>query len=286
MIKLTITAVAIVISFMSATAVNFELAMPSIPEDMPRAERPDYVVTRFWDGLDSMDMSLTRDREFMEINAVNFFYLLPYATSDGRNEALRKFFNRLSADTLALKLFQELAEQYMADPASPLHNEDCYIAIMRQLVNIPDFRMRAEFQINMLSKNRLGTVAADFNFVTRDGLETTLAAAINKPTLLLLYDIECAHCIEVIESLRNDNILAEKIGNGSLDVLAVCIEGNHEQWATFDATLPAEWISGFDLSDIIGNDIYFIQTMPVLFLLDSTRTILRKNILTLPSEIL
>lgn len=273
-----IAAVAFIVMSMSATAVNFELDMPAIPEEMPREERPDYVVTRFWDSLDTVEMHLACDREFMEVNVANFFYLLPYASPDGCDEALRKFISRISADTQALNLFQELAEQYMADPASPLYNEDCYMAVMRQLAEIPHLRTYAEFQIEMLSKNRPGTIAADFNFLTRYGSKTSLAATVDKPTLLLLYDPECDHCIEVIENLRGDSAVAEMIATKRLDVMAVSIEGDRKQWERVDATLPAEWISGYDLSDIIGKDIYYIQTMPSLYLLDSQRRVLRKNI--------
>lgn len=283
---LSFLAVTYIALTMPATAMNFELKMPVIPEDMPRSERPDYVATRFWDSLDSTDMALTCDREFMEVNSVNFFYLLPHASSHGRDKALGHFIARISADTRALNLFQELAEQYLASPESPLYNEDCYIALMRQLVDNPTFKERAEFQIEMMSRNQPGTPAADFKYLTRSGTYTSLAATVDKPTLLLLYNPECDHCLDVIESMRSCDAVSAMIADGRLNVLAVCIEGDRSRWAEIDATLPAEWISGYDVTDIIGRDTYYIQTMPTLYLLDRDRTVLRKNITDISCEML
>lgn len=274
-------AATVVTSLTTVAAVTHELPLPSIPEDMPRAERPDFVVTHFWDSLTPADTALTRNREFMEVNAVNFFYLLPYASADGRAGAYSHVLDRISGDARALSLFQTLAEQYMADPESPLYNEDCYIALLQQLVALPETvpgaNARSQFQLEMLSKNRPGSVAADFEFVTRDGTVTSLASTVGRLSILLLYDPECNHCLEAIDTLRGDATVNKLIADRSLDILAVCIEGDTDGWTAVADTLPSSWISGFDRSDIIGNDIYYIQAMPAIYLLAPDRTIHLKN---------
>ncbi len=217
----------------------------------------------------------------MEVNVANFFYLLPYASADGRARAFSNYISRIAGDSRALNLFQNLAEQYLADPESPLYNEDCYIALLQQLVALPEAEpganVRSQFQLEMLSKNRPDSVAADFEFRTPDGALTSLATSVSRPTILLLYDPECNHCLEVIDTLRTDADITKMIAERRLDIVAVCIEGDTEQWTAVADTLPASWISGFDQSDIIGNDIYYIQSMPAIYLLDADRTVVLKN---------
>ncbi|MDE6309382.1 MAG: DUF5106 domain-containing protein, partial [Muribaculaceae bacterium] len=227
------------------------------------------------------DSSLTRDREFMEGNAVNFFYLLPYATTQGRTDAISRILHTISADSKGIALYQSLAEQYLGDPESPLYNEDTYITSLQQLLSLPSqepgIKMRAQFQLEMLSKNRPGMKGADFEFAMRDNTTTTLTSIVARPTILLFYDPECDHCLDAIDTLRIDTNINEMINAGRLDILAVCIEGDKEQWLAVDAKLPSSWISGFDQSDIIGSDIYYIQSMPAIYLLASDGTVTLKN---------
>ena len=47
-------------------------------------ERAEYIISRFWDGMDFADTLRSRDRQFMEQNFVNFLSLFPHARQEAR----------------------------------------------------------------------------------------------------------------------------------------------------------------------------------------------------------
>lgn len=68
--------------------------------------------------------------------------------------------------------------QVVAD-SSPRHKEEVYIEYLQQLLRMPNLtiedRTRAEYYLKMARKNRIGTVATDFSFVTREGKRMKLS---------------------------------------------------------------------------------------------------------------
>ena len=253
---------AVILAFGAGIAAqSFELPMPQIPAEMPREQRPAFVVEHFWDALDARDTTLTRSREFMEANSANYFYILPYAASADRRASLSGLIGRLSPDSAATELFMNLVEDYLVEPESPLHNDDLAFEAFEAFNSLPalpaTLRDRVHFQHTMLSKNRPGTTAADFEFITPTGEKKTLLSSLSKPTILLFYDPECDHCLHTIDSLRSTP--------ADTAVIAICIEGSRDSWLKFASTLPSHWLSGYDLTDIIAHDLYYIRTLPTLY---------------------
>ena len=77
--------------------------MPEVPSSLTKpAERADYLLTRFWDGIDfSGKDSCVRDTAFMEQSFVDFLSVMPHASSDSvRDMAVGNMLSRAASDSL------------------------------------------------------------------------------------------------------------------------------------------------------------------------------------------
>jgi hypothetical protein len=77
--------------------------------------------------------------------------------------------------------------------------------------------------------------------------------------------------------MSKSEALAQLIADGRTTMLTVCVEGTREKWKELEATLPATWLTGFDVSGIEENDIYILRAMPTIYVLDSTRHVALKD---------
>ena len=70
-----------------------------------------------------------------------------------------------------------------------------------------------------------------------------------------------------------------RTAGGRLRVLAVCVDVPRETWLRQRALLPADWTAGFDADDVIdGGERYVLRAMPSLYLLDSDKKVLLKDV--------
>lgn len=261
-----------------------ELPLPEVPVLLLSPEsRAAYVVEHFWDAMDFKDISRSRDRDFMEQNFVNYISLFPLADTAVCRASAVNLLRRAEADAAAYRLLVELAEQYLYDAGSPMLNETCYTWFLEEIVCSKQLkkseRIRPQQQLEVVRKNREGTPAADFAYETPDGQRHTLYGTTGEYILLLFYDPTCEHCKETIDELRHDAYVALHTAGGRLRVLAVCVDVPRETWLRQRALLPADWTAGFDADGVIdGSERYVLRAMPSLYLLDSDKKVLLKDV--------
>ena len=133
-----------------------------------------------------------------------------------------------------------------------------------------------------MRKNRVGTIAADFPFETRDGRRLHLSEAVgaHRRTLLLFYDPECAHCMEKVSELSSMEALNEALSGGWMCVVAVYSGMDVMSRVTWRRTLdrlPSAWIAGYDDGTVYTEDLYVLRSLPALYLLDSSGRVLLKD---------
>lgn len=259
-----------------------ELPLPEIPATLraPR-ERAAYLMEHFWDSLDPADTARLHDSRFMEQNFVNFVNLYQHADSARWHEPTLSFLTRVTAAPRTRALVYELIEMYLSDPQSPVRSDDVYIEFLSQWTRLPGLDTyeleEPRYRLAAALKNRPGTPAADFDFITRHGNATSLYSQPGVPTLLLLYDPDCEHCMEVIAKLRNDETLAYLIEKDRIKVVAVCVEGDRDLWSRTEKDMPREWTVGIDDSGILDNELYDIPELPGIYLLDSDRKVILRD---------
>ncbi len=261
---------------------TMELPLPELPLGMTDThERAAYIMEHFWDGMDFADTLRSHNPMFMESNFVNFLSLFPHTLDEALPHPIDNLLARAATDMTAFHLITGLAEKYLAEPNSPMRDEEYYILFLEGTLKVPDLpdaeRIRPTMQLNTAKKNRWGTKATDFAYVTREGAHKTLYGTPAKEMLLIFYDPECSHCNEILRSLRASLLLQQLIDKGELTVLAVYTEGKREIWQESNGSLPSDWIVGMDESNIVQKEIYDLPAMPILYLLDKGKKVLLKD---------
>lgn len=207
--------------------------------------------------------------------------LMSATDSTTTDHALSFFFSQMKHDEEALNLATGLVTILLNSPASPMRDETLYIRMLRTLLStdsLPEsVRLRGEERQRKASLNRPGSIATDIRYQDRNGSTGSLHQFDAPRILLVFYDPECPHCPEILNKIADHQGINEAIENGELGVLAIYAEGKRDVWDKTKADMPCNWTVGYDLSDILDNDLYDLPAMPILYLLDSDHRVLLKD---------
>lgn len=261
------------------------LPLPAVPSSLQTPEtRANFIVSHFWDALDfRTDTLKTRDPNFMERNLANYLSLFPIADTAVLAAAVDTLATNVGKDAPSLSMLMELVEKYLYEPESPVYNEEHYGIFLDAFLRVPVHeyeRMRLLAQRELIRKNRPGTVAADFTYETPSGERTRMReTGKGNPLLLLFYEPDCGHCMEVMENLTKMESLHTMVERAELTVLAV-FPGFDERktWLKTFGKLSSDWIIGYNDGTIYTEDLYVTRRMPTLYLLDEHRRVVAKNL--------
>lgn len=182
-------------------------------------------------------------------------------------------FDPWAADSIAYRLW--------GSPESPSRNEARYIAFLDSLLavdTLPDpFRTRAEYRRRVVMLNRPGSVAANFRYIDRHGMESTLHDLESPLTLLIFYDPECPHCNDILRRHAASKTIKRAITEKKLALIAIYTEGKREVWDKTKNDLPDNWLVGYDLTGILDEEIYDLPAMPTPYLLDKDKRVILKD---------
>ena len=274
------------VSFLTAACPSARcqgLSLPEIPDSLTAPEeRAEYLCLHWWDGFDFADTTLISRPRITEQAFVDFLSVLPYAAD--ASVPLDTMFRRASADPAMFSHFVALGEKYLAGRWSPMRDEDMYIVMLRVLASGDPFPAgesgRARFRLDMALKNRPGEPATDFGYVLRDGRCGSLYGTDAEYLIVFFNDPGCAECREVRAGLENSSDLARLLGEGRVRILSLCVSGNA---ANLRAAIVGEegsdgWIDAFDEAQTVyAERLYDLQSLPVLYLLDSDKRVLLKD---------
>lgn len=254
------------------------LLLPAIPDEIQDPEkRTEYALYHFWDALDIKNRTQSLDTAFMEQSFSNFTAILPYASEEARQEAVRILVDRSKQDTEVLRLLSWVAYKYLDDPNSPMRSEELYIPFLECFsagdYRIPeDIRERASLRLMRALKNRPGSKAPDFKVVLRDGNAANLHGLLGKgENIVMFYDSDCEHCREISQRLAGIQL------KEGVKIIAVDVAGDRPLWDDKKSSLPAEWTVAYDMDNIEEREIYYLPALPTFYILDSIATILAKD---------
>lgn len=258
---------------------------PEIPSMLASpSERGAYLLEHYWDNYDFADTTLIDKPEIAEQGFANFIDLIPRLDSVAAIEGIATFGEKAFGTTTPLKVaerFETMVEHYLADPNSPMRNEDLYIHFLDAQISAMERSggntSRPKARMTMAMKNRRGSKSSDISFTTRTGQRSTLYATESNLLLLIFYDPACEHCSEILTMLRNDNVFNQQVADGSVRVLAVYTEGDRQLWKNTNSSLPKEWTVAIEESNVVANKIYDIPAMPIFYLLDKDKKVIMKD---------
>ena len=261
-----------------------EFALPAIPATLQSpSERADYLLMHYWDNLDFTDTLHTADKDFMEQTFVNFLSIFPVVSPDSLPEGVNRLMNRAQADAACYSLIAGLAEKYLYDPNSPMLDEAHYLPFLTAFSRSGalDETVKARYvrQYANCMKNRPGTLAADFAFLTPDGERHTLHRVSASCILLFFYDPDCENCHATMNDLAKHPLIARLVAEKKLEVLAVYADGDPEAWKRGASHIPATWTNVYECEGkILREEVYQLRAMPTLYLLDASKHVLLKDV--------
>lgn len=263
-----------------------ELPFPLLPPDIHTPqEKADYLLMHFWDEMNFTDTVRSRNEDFLAQNFVNFIALFPFANNDSRFKASRYLLNKAKADTVAFEKLTEVIHRYLYDVESPMLSEENYIPFLQALIEDPfpdnSTGESAEITLGEIMKNRVGSIAADFNYITRDDKSMSLyTTPSGKDLMLIFYDPECEVCKGVIRKLSNDAAITQRIEAGELTIVAIYSGEKKEIWEKEVSNLPENWIVGYEPGEIDRKEIYILRASPTIYLLNGdTKEVIVKDMI-------
>jgi hypothetical protein len=255
----------------------------AVPDSLKTTrERADYLAIHYWDLFDFDDTTYIDKPGMTEQSFSNYIGILPYADSRLAEQGMSALLHRADNGTGMFDYFVRLTEKYLYEPNSPLFNEELYVPVLQYLVNSKRVDTAKKetyaFRLKMALKNRKGTMVADFTFLDTKGESHSLyGTSTDRNLLLVFFDPECDHCVQVLSRMRTEPNIMIHLMNGSLSVLAVYAEGKKKIWEEHKNTLPDTWMVGFDKSKVSEKSIYDLKAMPTIYLLDKNKTVLLKD---------
>ena len=187
----------------------------------------------------------------------------------------------LSENPMGYRKALEFAETRLGNPADSIHNEELYIACLehatQSFVLSNSEKSRPRLLLEAAKKNRIGTPAADIEYVTPDGKLHHLNDPCEQFTLVYFNDPDCDACEKVKARMDQSPTLKSYVDQGLLQVIAIYPEDNQKLWKK--ASYPAWMINGWDKKQTIENEGTYMMpaSLPVFYLLSPDKIVLMKN---------
>lgn len=255
-----------------------QLPLPVVPPTLTKpADRAIYIIDHFWDGLDFSDTVVSRDARLIEQSFADYTSLFPVVNDSTARlqSAVDRLVKASEADSIAAAGLREIAEIYLYDVVSPMHNDDYYRFYLNSFIKSDGLddgmRLRYEYQLEEIDKNRVGEEATDFGLVAKDGSETTLSHEVaGVPlTVLMFYNPFCSECHDISSAMGDDPAVAKAVAAGRLQLIAVIADG---AWSDNASAVPLDGpIREFAAKDncIEDEQLYSVRMIPTLYVLDS-----------------
>ena len=250
------------------------------------SDKAAFLAPVFWHTFDFSDIGFIDEApEIIEQAFAEYLFVLSHTTLEVANSSIRAMLTRALTQDETGKMylhFLELYRRYLHDPNSPLRNEELYITVVEHIIenDFDDFATitRAQFDLERMLKNRVGTVAADFAYITADGVRGTLHRLNRAFTILYFHNPGCPACEEASRMMRYSPIINHLLERRQLDVLAIYADSDLDLWREhFDHVSPL-WINARDYPRIIQSEtLYDLRAIPSLYLLDRNKVVLLKD---------
>lgn len=203
-------------------------------------------IAAFWQGKNLEAMPA----DSVEQMTVDYIYIAQRADSVTRGQMVDTIVARWSVTPLANAVLD-----YLGNYDSPMFNEEMLIQVLERMNLDRPEAVSLKFIHDELLKNRVGTVAADFEFADSRGRTVRLSEVAGENTLLLFYDPDCDVCHELMQRMSQADALPWKVVTISVDAERIT------------PGLPGEWVNGRADGDVL-EELYPFSHFPYAMILN------------------
>lgn len=174
----------------------------------------------------------------------------------------------------------EQAERTIGNPLSSEHNEEKYLNVLKLVCTseqLSDFdKQRPVLLLADALKNRVGSKAADIEYITPSSNNTLHIYDIKAPlTLIYFNDPDCEACEMVKSRLDTCSTLKSLAENNKIEIVGIYTQSDEQAWR--NAKFPTFIINGWNKNQEIENtETYTLPTLPLFYLLDADKKVLLK----------
>ena len=251
------------------------------PLHIAQEKKAEYMLNHYWDNFDFADTLYTTKADTVEMLKAYATFVSKFVGPTNQ-EPIRKLMERASVSKKMFDYFAMLAEKILHDPNSPLRSDELYIAVLEAQIASPHYdkyeKMAPEYDLRIVSQNRIGHKANDFDYTTKSGATKSLYALKKDFVIVYINNPGCAMCRDITEALKRSQIISDLQRNGRLKILAIYPDENLDEWHKHYADIPSSWINGYDKwRRIERENLYNTNAIPALYLLDKNKMVLVKD---------
>ena len=257
--------------------------LPEIPQELTEpSQRAEFIVLHFWDNFDFRDTAFLIKDSLLEHSFVDFIDLLSLVPDETRDKSIQSLLKKSEEERSMFSLLLKLSERYLYETASSLCDEEKFIPFLQYAIPsslLDDVeKIRPDYLLGLLLKNRIGTVANDFTYTLMNGETGNLHAILSDYVLLYFNDPECEDCRMLIKQLIASPLVNQCLQSGKLKIITVYVNDDLDAWKKHAPDVLNTWIYTYDAEQKINMEgIYNIKQFPTLYLLDRDKKILLKD---------
>ncbi len=245
-------------------------------------QQREYYAEHFWDEFDFADEAFVESLDNTKMSATLLMSIACCSTPDTAVEYLEGLMRRTVVSKPVMQYFLTLGERMFYDPNSPYRNDEFYIPMLRVALEsglLDEYeRMPYQSDLRIVSQNRVGHKANDFELTLASGRILTLYGIESPYTLLFISNPGCPMCRDVKEDILSSQLLSDMVLDGELTVVVLYPDEDLEAWRAALKEYPSEWINGYDARlSIEANDLYDLKAIPSLYLFDDEKRVLVKD---------
>lgn len=245
-------------------------------------QQREYYAEHFWDEFDFADEAFVEGLDNTKMSATLLMAIACSSTPDTAADYIESLMRRSTVSKPVMQYFLALTEQMFYDPNSPYRNDEFYIPVLRVVLEsglLDEYeRMPYESDLHIVSQNRIGHKANDFELTLASGRTLRLYSIESPYTLLFISNPGCPMCRDVKEDILSSQMLSLMALEGDLQVVVLYPDEDLEAWRAALGDYPKTWINGYDAQlSIEANDLYDLKAIPSLYLFDAEKRVLVKD---------
>jgi peroxiredoxin len=251
---------------------------PSLDE----TERKEYATENYFKNITFDDVDLIRSNVY---NNIAIEYMSLYSNPNLPQEELEKEFikavDKIMYEALDNNIIYEFIVDYLVGGFERFHFDKVldYIAenYSPELCENEERKTDLQTRLKKYAELAVGKPAPDINLPSLTGQQVKLSKVQSEYTLVLFWASWCQHCAATLPKI---NEIYNNVGRTKLEILAVSLDENKQEWESTVNELNFNWVN---LSDLKGWDSnaavdYNVYATPTMFLLDSKKNIVAKPI--------
>jgi hypothetical protein len=248
------------------------------------AARAEYLAMHYWDLFDFTDTAYVGSAAGVTEQALaNYLSVLPYTSYPVICQGLTHVMEEAEKHEAMYAFISTHLERFLFDLNSPLRNEEFFIPVLEQMVaskklNEPR-KARPVQLLAQLQKNRPSAQAANIRYALASGAQSSLHDLKTEFTLMLFHNLDCGNCRELVNLIKNSQVVTEMQKRRRLTVLSIYPGQDADAWKKHLPEMPSSWINGYDFGgEIYGQESYALRTVPTLYLIDGNHRVVMKDV--------